>query len=476
VSERSLMVFETLTSRQPFRVDPATLLGGANTVIMADPRKGKSYTAAKACEELGRLGLPFVIIDPEGEYYSLREKYVVLVVGVQKEENCDVNVGVEHAELLVGQFLDNRIPMILDLSSPDLEEEDAHLFLAEFMKALILREARLRMPCLVVIDEADEYIPERGHKTRGPDYEQFSKLVKKGGKRGIGTVVISHRPTWVAKDLLAKCQNWILLSQTFRPDLDRLVDLTRIDRQALLRLKGRSEGECLLYGAFTGERVVWARCLPRETTHVGTTPEVEPEFVERPELEKVIASFQEDLLRLTERRRTERSEVERLQDQMAELRRELGQKDKELEMFRTARVAAGMIDVPGAPSPQPATNMVSIERYRELEERVHALERDLAESNLKLESLPEPKVGFTIDKFGTVTTLYPWLTRLIDLSRIKAVIVKMLMESKGLTAEQIALDTGFYVGTVRSHLHELKKRGVVRTSEGKPYRYFLREA
>ena len=470
----SLNVFELLKSKELYPIDPTTLLGGMNTVVMADPRKGKSYTAAKVCEDLCKIGIPFIIIDPEGEYYSLREKFSVLVAGVEKVENCDVSVGVEHAELLVNEFLDSKIPMIFDLSSPDVEDEILHAFLAEFMRVLVREEARVRLPCLVVVDEADEYIPERGHKSRGPDYAQFGKLVKKGGKRGIGTIIISHRPTWVAKDLLAKCQNWILMNQRYKKDLQRLEDLTRIPLKTLMRLKERDVGEALLYGALTGDQVVWVKCLPRDTTHVGTTPDLKPKFVERPELEDVMESFRGEVERLTRRRETELSELDKLHNRNRTLEGEVRKKDDEILMLRTAKEAAKMVEVPrpALPVKTPFLPPPYPEDINKLKKRVEELENELAEYYNK----SKPSTLFWIDDYGTFHCDFPWLTRLINLSRIKAVIVKHLMENKkGCTVDTIALSYGFSKGTIRDHLNELLKRGVVIRRDRRPYRYLLRE-
>jgi len=454
-------------------LEPASLLGGNNTVIMADMRKGKSYTAAKICEEMARLGLPFVNLDGEGEYYSLREKFTVLVVGVGKEENCDISVGVEHAEILVRQFLSSRIPIILDLSAPDVDEDDIHEFLAEFMKSLIMLEATERLSCLVVIDEADEYIPERGHKPRGVDYAQFSKLVKKGGKRGIGTIIISHRPTWVAKDLLAKCQNWILMSQTYKDDLERIEDLTRISLKTLMGLKDRRVGEALLYGPITKDKVVIAKCAARVTTHIGTTPEIKPQFVERPELMGVLQSFKKELSQITTRREREVSEIERLGQQVKDLGKVVQERDETIKMLRTAGEAAKIVEKRQPQAPEIAT--VSLEDYQILKRNFDDLSRKFRELEAKPTLAPGISTSFHIDDYGNVTAAYPWLTSLIRLNRTKAVIVKRLMEKGDATAKQIAVDYGFSEDTIREHLNELFKGRVVTASPTIPYRYSLRK-
>ncbi len=465
----SLNVFSDMSDK-PISITASSLLGGNNTVIMADPRKGKSYTAAKFCEELCRIGVPFIIIDPEGEYYSLREKFSVLVVGVGREENCDASVGSEHAEILVQQFLESRIPLIVDLSGADVEEEEIHDFLSEFMNQLIRKEASKRVPCLVVIDEADEFIPERGHKTRGKDYAQFSKLVKKGGKRGIGTIIITHRPTWVAKDLLAKCQNWILMNQRYKKDLQRIEDLTRIPLRTLMKLNDRRVGEALLYGAITKDKTVFAKCLQRDTTHIGTTPDIQPKFVKRPELEGVLEGFRKSLGELTRRRARERSDVERLEGQIKDQNKTIEAQKKDINQLKTARMAAKMVEEGRAP--EKVFDSVPREEYDQLNNLVLELKDKL--SNVRVGVNISPSTPFWIDEYGTFHSDLPWLTRLIDMNRITAIIIKHLMENGGASAEDISLNYGFHIRTIRGRLRDLLKKGVITRSDRTPYKFALR--
>lgn len=467
----SLNVFSDMSDK-PISITASSLLGGNNTVIMADPRKGKSYTAAKFCEELCRIGVPFIIIDPEGEYYSLREKFSVLVVGVGREENCDASVGSEHAKILVQQFLESRIPLIIDLSGADVEEEEIHEFLSEFMNQLIREEGTRRVPCLVVIDEADEFIPERGHKTRGKDYAQFSKLVKKGGKRGIGTIIITHRPTWVAKDLLAKCQNWILMNQRYKKDLKRIEDLTRIPLRTLLKLNERRVGEAIIYGAITKDKTVFVKCLQRVTTHIGTTPDISPKFVERPELEGVLEGFRKSLGELTRRRSRERSDVERLESQVRDLNKTVKAQEKNISELKIARTAAKMVEEGRAP-PEKVFDSVPMEDYERLNSLVLELKNKL--SNVTFEGKISPSTPFWIDEYGTFHSVLPWLTRLIDMNRVTAIIIKHLMENGGASAEDISLNYGFHIRTIRGRLRDLLKRGVITRSDRTPYEYALRK-
>ena len=61
----------------PFTIDGARFLTG-RTAVMGMSGSGKSYLIGVLCEELCKADLPFIIIDPEGEYKSLKEKFDIV--------------------------------------------------------------------------------------------------------------------------------------------------------------------------------------------------------------------------------------------------------------------------------------------------------------------------------------------------------------------------------------------------------------
>lgn len=149
-----------------------------------------------------------------------------------------------------------------------------------------------------------------------------------------------------------------------------------------------------------------------------------------------------------------------------------------IKMLETASTAADMVENRQTSKIGVATP--SLEEYQNLKRDFDELSRKFEEikgdSNWKLKmSLQTLITTFSIDDYGNVTAAYPWLTRLIDLNRTKAVIIKRLMEKGDSTAAQIALEYGFNADTIRGHLNELLKRGVVTESSTIPHRYSLRK-
>ncbi len=66
----------------------ADLLATGRTCLIGSSGSGKSYAVGVICEELCKNRVPFLIIDTEGEYSGLKEKYEL--IWVAEEGNCDL--------------------------------------------------------------------------------------------------------------------------------------------------------------------------------------------------------------------------------------------------------------------------------------------------------------------------------------------------------------------------------------------------
>jgi len=73
---------------KPFRVD-ANLVATGRTCVIGASGSGKSYAVAVICEELCKAKVPFAILDTEGEYAGLKEKYEVILIS--EDPNADLN-------------------------------------------------------------------------------------------------------------------------------------------------------------------------------------------------------------------------------------------------------------------------------------------------------------------------------------------------------------------------------------------------
>lgn len=236
---------------------------GVSAAILGITGSGKSNTASVLVEELLASGFPMTIIDIEGEYWGLKEKFEILVAG--RGEHADVEVGLEHAEKLAELSARRRIPVILDMN--EFSQDEMFDFLLPYFKKLWEVCSALRQPYQVILEEAHEFVPQ-GPRT--PLKEILTRIALRGRKRGLATVLVSQRSPKVDKDLLTQTP-LVFLHKVVHP-----VDLRVY--QDLIPLPARQVDE-IIGGLKAGEAVVLFRNRPmtvrirlRTTFHAGATP------------------------------------------------------------------------------------------------------------------------------------------------------------------------------------------------------------
>lgn len=207
--------------------------------ILAQRRKGKTYTGAVIAEELYKQRLPWVALDPTGAWWGLRSSSDGNSGGIP----CVV-IGGQHADLPLergaGAFiadlvLDHPGWYVLDVSL--LESRSAEReFSTAFAKRLYRRKMQPGMdfPLHLFVDEADLFVPQE-KEGRG-DLEvlgAFQAIVRRGGLHGLGTTLISQRPALVNKSVLTQLDLLVLLRLVAGNDQDA------VDKNYLSRAMGK---------------------------------------------------------------------------------------------------------------------------------------------------------------------------------------------------------------------------------------------
>lgn len=292
-------------------------------VILGKSGSGKSNTASVVTEELLNKGFPVLIVDVDGEYFGLKEKYEILHLGA--DEECDLQVGPEHAEKIAELSLEKNIPIILDVSGY-LHEEKQKEIIKEVGRHLFAKEKKLRKPFLMVVEEVHEYIPESGLDEAG---QMLVKIAKRGRKHGLGLCGISQRPADVKKDFITQC-DWLVWHRlTWENDTKvvRRVLGSKYDNQ----IQNLSDGEAFLMTDWDDE-IRRVRFRRKETFDAGATPTLEG--VERPDLKSVNEDLLSELQDITEKKKSQRSELERLRSEVEEKENEIQDLREELKKAR----------------------------------------------------------------------------------------------------------------------------------------------
>ena len=287
---------------------------------------GKSNTAGVIIEELLDQSYPMSIVDIEGEYFGLKEKYEVLVVGTG--EGVDIEIDASCAGEIAQVSIEQNVPVVLDLSG-FLSDERSEL-LKVYLSSLWNIAGTLRRPYMIGIEEAHEFIPQG---TKSELKEMIARIALRGRKRGLGAIIVSQRSAKVDKDVLSQAGMLFLHRVVHEVDMRVYGELLPWRKSEVKEIISSLEtGDCIY---LNGENILPIYVRERRTFHAGFTPSLEA--VKAPELRSVSGSIIEAIERAREGKRG-RSEEEKLQGRIEQLESVLESKDKRIaELEEVAR-------------------------------------------------------------------------------------------------------------------------------------------
>lgn len=289
---------------------------------------GKSNTASVVIEELLDRGFPVMIVDTDGEYWGLKEEYEILHVGA--DEECDLQVGAEHAPKLAELALGENVPIILDVSGY-LDAEDANALVRETARELFQREKKLKKPFLLLVEEIQEYVPEgAGLDETG---QMLVRVAKRGRKRGLGLTGMSQRPADVKKDFITQCDWMVWHRLTWDNDVSvvrRVVGSDYADD-----VQDLDDGQGFLTADFLDEDVLTVQVRRKHTFDAGATPDL-GDF-ERPDLKSVSGELVGELEEISEREERRQDRIAELERRVEELQAEKEDLEEELQSAQDMR-------------------------------------------------------------------------------------------------------------------------------------------
>ena len=318
ITDKTIQITE-----QDLELEVVKLLTGRG-FITGKSGSGKSNTAGVLCEKLLDDGYPLLVIDTEGEYYGLKEQYEILHVGADDE--CDLQVGPEHAGKIAELALEQNVPIILDVSGY-LEDEKTKEIIREVVHELFTKEKKLKKPFLVLAEEVHEYLPE------GPSLDECGQMLvrvaKRGRKRGLGIVGISQRPADVKKDFITQCDWRVWHHMDWEND-------TKVVKRVLGNDYADDVQELETSDAFLeadfldfDEKAKKFQFQRKQTFDAGATPDLED--FERPELKSVSGDLVEELQEISEAKRREQDRIEQLENEVEAKEQEIEQLEENLE-------------------------------------------------------------------------------------------------------------------------------------------------
>lgn len=232
-------------------------------LIQANSGGGKSYLLRKFMEQIHGL-VPFIVIDLEGEFVTLREKFDVIIMG----KGHDIPLNVEHADKIARYLLELRATAILDLS--EMKKPERMLFVKLFLESMMDAPKSLWHPTVVIIDEAHQFCPEGKEKKDGAiAAEAVVDLCTRGRKRGYCAVLATQRISSLRKGAIAQVNNKLIGRTTLDTDVKRTAfELGMTNNDAQRMLSQLDEGEFYTYGAAISKKIEKHKITPVKTTHV----------------------------------------------------------------------------------------------------------------------------------------------------------------------------------------------------------------
>lgn len=178
-------------------------------LLQANSGGGKSWAIRRLLERTHGKVQP-IVIDPEGEFYTLREKFDYVLCG--KGGDCPAEV--RSAALLARRLLELGCSAVIDIY--ELKPRERVKFVDLFINALVDAPKSLWHPALIIIDEAHTFAPQKGD---AESFDAIASLMSKGRKRGFCGVLATQRMSKLHKDVAAEANNMII--GRARQDVDR---------------------------------------------------------------------------------------------------------------------------------------------------------------------------------------------------------------------------------------------------------------
>lgn len=232
--------------------------------ILAKRRAGKSYTARRFAEELYEAGQQIVIVDPKGDWWGVRSsadgKSPGLPVIILGGEHGDVPLESSSGELVAKLIVEERVSVLVDVSF--FRKHEVATFMAIFLETLYRLKAKeqYRTPVMLIVDEADAVAPQKPQKGEERMLGAAEDIVRRGGQRGIGCLLVTQRSAVLNKNVLTQSQIIVAL-RTIAPQ-----DIAALD--AWIDVHGTVEERKTLLDSISslpvGDAWFWSPGWPRE--------------------------------------------------------------------------------------------------------------------------------------------------------------------------------------------------------------------
>ena len=289
-------------------------------LIQANSGAGKSWAIRRLIEQTAN-NVQQIIIDPEGEFSTLREKFDFIICA---PHGGDAVASPQTAKLLAKRLLETGVSAIIDIY--DMKAHERQAFVRIFLESMVNAPKKLWHPVMVVLDEAHVFAPERG---KSESTGAVIDIATRGRKRGQCLITATQRLSKLHKDVAAEMLNKMIGRTGLDIDVKRAADeLGMSHKSAMNLLRVLAPGSFNVYGPAISDIVACVSVGPVQTTHpkAGQRLMVEPPAPSN-KIRKVLA----ELADLSQESEQEARTIAELKALTTTLKRELTQANNQLK-------------------------------------------------------------------------------------------------------------------------------------------------
>ncbi|MBB3233501.1 hypothetical protein FHS20_000341 [Phyllobacterium endophyticum] len=238
-------------------------------LVQGNSGSGKSHLLRRLLEQSAQW-VQQCVIDPEGDFVTLADRYGHVVVDGARTES--------ELTRIAARIRQHRVSVVLDLEGLDVEQQMRCA--AAFLGGLFDAERDFWYPILVVVDEAQLFAPavagEVSDEARKLSLGAMTNLMCRGRKRGLAGVIATQRLAKLAKNVAAEASNF-LMGRTFLDiDMARAADLLGMERRQAEQFRDLARGHFVALGPALSRRPLAVTIGPVETSARSASPKLTP--------------------------------------------------------------------------------------------------------------------------------------------------------------------------------------------------------
>lgn len=255
-------------------------------IVLSNSGGGKSWALRRLLEQTYGM-VQQIMIDVEGEFFTLRERFDYVLAGRPGGADGDCPGEPRSAAMLARKLLELRTSAVIDIY--ELKPLERIKFVRLFLESMIDAPKNLWHPVLLVIDEAHIFAPE-GAKCEST--QSVVDMASRGRKRGFCLVPATQRPSMLIKDVSAQCNNKLVGRFSQDIDVERAAkDLGFYKREDKMRFAALNQGEFFAVGPAFCDTVTQIKVGPVTTSHPRAGQRAMTPPPPREAVKKVLASL-----------------------------------------------------------------------------------------------------------------------------------------------------------------------------------------